>query len=280
MNNLSNQTYKELAIPYFKEVFAIIDEVLTQLNIPYYLIGVNAIALELLKDGIKPARGTKDIDFAIMIASVAELENVVENLSMKGFSTVKAPWTIYHNQFNTAIDLLPFGAIEENDTVRFHGKNLDLHVLGFKEVLEEAVSVTIEEKIAQIPPLHGMVILKLISWSDRPDERENDLYDILLIIQKYFEIKWDDIVTHHFDIFPEGELDPRLVACRVIGRKAAHILNKSPNLKNRLLKVLEENTFDLAQSRIAIRWAKVNDWTVSYATKLLLELKTGIEESV
>lgn len=65
----SNQSYKKLAIPYFKEVFEIIDEIMRKHEIPYYLIGVNAIALELLKEGIKPSRGTKDIDFAVMISS-------------------------------------------------------------------------------------------------------------------------------------------------------------------------------------------------------------------
>ena len=53
-----NQTYKELSIPYFKEVFNIIDEVLTQRGIPYYLVGASAIALELLQDGRKPSRGS------------------------------------------------------------------------------------------------------------------------------------------------------------------------------------------------------------------------------
>ncbi|MBU0489996.1 MAG: hypothetical protein KKA07_08625 [Bacteroidetes bacterium] len=42
----SNQTYKELAIPYFKESFDCIDEVMQELQIPYYLIGVSAIDLE------------------------------------------------------------------------------------------------------------------------------------------------------------------------------------------------------------------------------------------
>ena len=85
--------------------------------------------------------------------------------------------------FKVAIDLLPFGEIEENYTVNFNERYTDLHVLGFSEVLEEAVQVEIEEKIANIPPLPGMVILKLIAWSDRPEERENDLSDILKIIQ-------------------------------------------------------------------------------------------------
>ncbi len=41
-----NQTYKDLAIPYFKEVFDIIDNVLVKEGIPYYLIGATAIVLE------------------------------------------------------------------------------------------------------------------------------------------------------------------------------------------------------------------------------------------
>ena len=57
--NTSGQTYKELAIPYFEEVFRIIDDVLSRKNIPYYLVGANAIALELLERGHKPSRGTK-----------------------------------------------------------------------------------------------------------------------------------------------------------------------------------------------------------------------------
>jgi len=131
-----NQTYKELAIPYFKEVFFIIDEVLIARHIPYYLVGVNAIALELLKDRIRPGRGTKDIDFAIMISSIDEFDNIVSDLEKQGFNKVKAPWTLYHSGFNVAVDLLPFGKIEENNTINFNERYLDLHVLGFKEVLE------------------------------------------------------------------------------------------------------------------------------------------------
>ena len=59
--NTSNQSYKELAIPYFGEVFESIDKVMHKHQISYYLIGASAIALELLKEGVKPNRGTKDI---------------------------------------------------------------------------------------------------------------------------------------------------------------------------------------------------------------------------
>ena len=206
MNSL-NQTYKELAIPHFKEVFDIIDEIMIHHEIPYYLIGVSAIALELLKNGIKPSRGTKDIDFAIMISSINEYENLSASLVKEGFNNVKAPWTFYSDKFNVAIDLLPFGDIEEQDTVQFNERYSDLHVLGFKEVLENPEKIQIEEKIVNIPPLPGMVVLKLIAWSDRPEERENDLTDILRIIEHYFEHNFDEIVEFHHDTFPEDSFD-------------------------------------------------------------------------
>jgi predicted nucleotidyltransferase len=156
--NTSNQTYKELAIPYFKESFDCIDEVMRELNIPYYLIGVSAIALELLKQGIKPSRGTKDIDFAVMISGIHEYENIKSALETKGFNKISAPWTFYSVQYKVAIDILPFGEIEEHYTHNFNERYTDLHLLGFREVMEEAITVQIEDKIANIPPLPGMDI--------------------------------------------------------------------------------------------------------------------------
>lgn len=81
--NTSNQTYKELSTPFFKETFDCIDEIMKEHQIPYYLIGANAIALELLKHGIKPSRGTRDIDFAIMISNTDEYEKISKDLESK-----------------------------------------------------------------------------------------------------------------------------------------------------------------------------------------------------
>ncbi len=65
-----------------------------------------------------------------------------------------------------------------------------------------------------------MIILKLIAWSDRPEERTDDLPDILKIIEHYFNLEYDEIVEFHYDTFPEDEIDQLLVAAEVLGRKA------------------------------------------------------------
>ena len=125
-----------------------------------------------------------------------------------------------------------------------------------------------------------MVILKLVAWSDRPEERDNDPFDILYIITKYFDLEFDEITTYHFDTFPEGELDQLLVASRVLGRRAAEMLKHSTKLEQRILSILESNPIDPAKSSIAKQWAQQKDWDLQYAGSLLSELKRGIEETL
>ncbi len=278
--NTSSQTYKELAIPYFKETFDCIDEVMQELEIPYYLIGVSAIALELLKQGIKPSRGTKDIDFAVMISSINEYKNISAALEIRGFKKVSAPWTFYSDTYKVAIDLLPFGEIEENYTVNFNERYTDLHVLGFREVMEEAVPVQIEEKIANIPPLPGMVILKLIAWSDRPEERENDLSDILKIIQHYYELAWDEILEKHNDTLENDPFDQRIIAAEVLGRHSRLFLKKSETISARVLEVLDNNLQDASKSAIAKEWARKLDTDIEYTFAMLNAFQKGITHEI
>lgn len=275
----SNQTYKELSIPYFKEVFDCIDKVMIKRNIPYYLIGASAIALELLKSGIKPNRGTKDIDFAIMLSSKQEFELIVQELSNYGFNKVEAPWTLYNEKFNTVVDLLPFGEIEEQYTVNFNQRHTFLHVLGFSEVLQDTETIQIEEKSIQIPSLEGMVILKLVAWSDRPEDRNSDLFDILRIIEHYFEFNFDEITEKHHDTFTElQEFDRYKIASRVLGRNSRKFLEKSEVLKERIFSTLKSNTINAKSSSIAKHWAIKKDWNLEYAVTILEEFKKGLQD--
>jgi len=274
----SNQSYKELAIPYFKEVFEILEKIMKRHKIPYYLIGVNAIALQLLRKNIKPSRGTKDIDFAIMISSTEEYQTIITDLESKGFTKVQAPWTFYNKAFNAVIDVLPFGEIEEEFTLNFNKRTIDLHVLGLKEVLADAREIFIDEKVVQIPPLQGMVILKLISWSDRPEERDQDPGDILRIIQHYFDFNYDEILENHNDIFPEEELDELKISARVLGRNARKYLQSSKKLEERVLNILTKHTSSPQNSDFLKKWAVLKDWDLAYAGEILTEFKTGITE--
>ncbi|TXD83638.1 hypothetical protein ESY86_08845 [Subsaximicrobium wynnwilliamsii] len=241
----------------------------------------SAVALELLKGGIKPSRGTKDIDFAIMVSSIQEFESIVKELSNYGFNKVEAPWTLYNDKFNIVIDLMPFGEIEEKFTVNFNERYTDLHVLGFSEVLEKPETVQIEEKSLQIPSLAGMVILKLIAWSDRPEDRDNDLYDVLRIIEHYFDLNYDNILEHHNDTFTEVEIFDQLkISARVLGRNSSEFLNVSEAIKERILNTINDNVDDAENSAIAKEWVKNKDWDLEYAVQLLKEFRAGLMDNL
>lgn len=277
----SNQSYKKLTIPYFKEVFDIIDEVLTAHDIPYYLIGVNAISLELLKKGTKPARGTKDIDFAIMVSALDEYEEISKSIQNRGFRKLEAAWRFYHKEFDIVVDLLPFGEIEESETIGFNDRTTDLHVLGFKEVMEEPSEVDIGETRVRIPPLPGMVVLKLVAWSDRPEVRNNDLYDILRIIEHYNDLEYENNMKQHHDVIEKmEEFDELRFSSRVIGRKIKTYLDKSTSLKERIESILAKNTADASTSEIARNWARDKGWDLDYCVTLLNDFKAGISEGV
>ncbi|HZJ79725.1 MAG TPA: nucleotidyl transferase AbiEii/AbiGii toxin family protein [Dysgonamonadaceae bacterium] len=277
--NTSNQTYKELSTPYFKETFDCIDEIMNLHKTPFYLIGANAIALELLKEGIKPTRGTRDIDFAVMVSNMDDYEKICQDVIKKGYNRVDENYRFYSEKRNIVIDIQPFGQIEEQYSDSFIERKIDLHLLGFKEVLEESEQVYIEEKIANIPPLPGMIILKLIAWDDRPEYRENDLADILKIIQNYYDIKFNEIVEHHYDTFPEDDniaIDQLLVGAEVIGRKAKLFLDKSNELSVRTHQILKQNLQSPTQSLIAKDWAPKLNKDIEYAFSVLKAFRKGL----
>lgn len=276
----SNQCYKELAIPYFKEVFDIIDKVMTEADAPYYLVGASAVALQLLQQNIKPPRGTKDIDFAVMLSSITEYDAIVEGLIENGFSEVKGvPHRLYHREYDAAVDILPFGEIEEDSTVRFVERNTELHVLGFREVLESPNETQIEQISVKVPTLPGMVVLKLIAWGDRPDQRDNDLADVLVVLDNFFDLEYDDIVENHHDTFPvEGEFDRLKIAAKVLGRKVQEILAKNPKVQDRIKELLNENLTDVEQSSIAKEWARLKGCEVKYSIELLQAFHEGLTE--
>ncbi|NVJ63032.1 MAG: nucleotidyltransferase [Flavobacteriaceae bacterium] len=272
----SNLSFKDLATPHFAAVFNHIDEVMTEHGVPYYLIGATAIALEFLESGRKAPRGTKDIDFAMMVPSLQIHESIVASLMERGFRKAKAPWTLYFEVENIAIDLLPFGEIEENDTVDFNERYSDLHVLGFKEVLEGAKSIIIEEKVAKIPSLEGMVLLKLIAYSDRPEERENDIDDILRIIEIYYDQEWEQITESHFDLLDVEELDELKVAAEVLGRNSRVHLSKNKKLEERILSIVNNELEGNEESRLVKEWAQKLEKDTVYVKEIIAHFKNGL----
>jgi hypothetical protein len=77
-------------------------------------------------------------------------------------------------------------------------------------------------------------------------QRGNDFYDILRIIEHYFDLNFDEIVERHFDTFPDiDKLDQLKISARVLGRKAGKFLSVSKAINDRILKTINENVVNV-----------------------------------
>ena len=238
MSNIS-KTYKELASPYFSEVFSLIEKSCREKNIPVYLIGAHAKIIQFLKMDIKPARGTGDIDFAIMVPDITNYENFLDSLINNGFRKTSEPYRIIHEETNTMVDILPFGNIEENYTIKFTDRKTELSVLGMDEVLNNAVQVYHESYNVRVPPLVGILLLKLISFSEKPD-RKKDLDDIFEIIKNYFEVSSDIFYKNHLDIVESLNQDNFMqeAGAFMIGKDMGKILRENNFLKETIQRTI------------------------------------------
>lgn len=232
--------FKELT-PWFKEVFTLIDMVCKSFNVPLYLIGAQARHFHLAEQGIRPGRGTGDIDFAIMLPDIGTYNDLLDSLLQKGFRKVTEPYRIIYDPTNTVVDLLPFGEIEEQGTVKFTDRKTEMSVVGLREVLRDPSPLKLDdETIVQVTPLEGIIILKLISFDEKP-ERTKDLDDIHDVLIHYFELN----DNRFYEILPDimGELKEENFSLEagawLVGHDIGKLLSDHRSLHNHILKILE-----------------------------------------
>lgn len=241
MKNSSQKTFKELSLPYFKEVFELIDKICSQYGIQFYLIGAQARDIHLLESNIAPARGTMDIDFAIMFPDMATFNEVKTSMEKVGFEKTNQPYRMFYNKTNTVIDILPFGQIEQEGTVKFTEREVEISVVGFSEVNDSVEEIEIEGVSLKVAPLAGIFLLKLISWNERPVERAKDFDDIKFIMQHYFTLYQNRFYQDHLDCLDEIPTDnfQLLAGARLLGRDMSSIINRSGSLKIIITEIID-----------------------------------------
>lgn len=279
MTDTSKKTYRELSWPYFKEAFLILDLVCNELGIEYYLIGAQARNYHLLESGIEPSRGTMDIDFAVMLPEMESYDKMKNLLISKGFRKVREPYRLIHDQSDTVIDLLPFGEIEEEGTVKFTDRITELSVIGMKEVNEYTIAVDLEGITIKVSPLEGIVILKLIAYSEKP-ERRKDLDDISEILTNYFDINDTRFYEEHMDVLDELQDEDFIIlaGARLMGRDMKKILSVSEKLSKQIETIinneLQEKTGGITQYFLSQNYFK--DYNL--IKNIFLQLLKGIKE--
>ncbi len=278
----SNQTYKDYSFQYHGEVYSILEQVFSKYGIAYYLIGANARDVHLYKRGIKPTRGTADIDFAIMVPDFDVYNKLFEELCTVGFRKVREPYRLLFDKTNTVLDLMPYGEIEEAHTVNFTDRDLSLSALGFKEVGEHIQDVEISEEGYVIPvtPIEGIFILKLISWKDKPSFRTKDLDDLSFLLQHASDMYEEEAYIDHPELFEDEYFEMQTAAAKIIGKKMAPILARNNLLYDTVIEILEHGVQDDGKAKNPeLNVAQNLDITIEKAKTILTYLLNGINET-
>lgn len=278
MGNSSRIKLSSLNQEGLPDVIQTLETVFQACEVDFYVIGALARDTWLGQENIK-TRTTKDVDLAVFVSNLEQYETIrtklIEDHNFRAISTNDYALL---TPFGYPVDLLPFGSIEIDDAVELEGEQATkVHVNGFKEVYQEGVTpVTFEEgfnfKVASLP---SIVLLKLISFDDRPEHRTRDIRDIGLILAHYFDIESMLIYEKHNDLFAGEEIELIEIAATVIGRELRPILSQNQSLKNRFISIL--NISEKHHQRIPELLAQNHTFTIDEATALLQRIKNGIQ---
>jgi predicted nucleotidyltransferase len=145
--------------------------------------------------GQRVRRATKDVDFAVALASWAAFEQLqarlvrdhgfVDDPSQKQRLTFRAEG----DGAGTTIDLVPFGEdLQVNRKALLWPPEMDVYmtVSGFEEALGSAQLVELEEGLqVKVASLAGLTILKLFAWGDRRLRDNKDAVDLQTLMRSY-----------------------------------------------------------------------------------------------
>lgn len=277
--------YKQIRLePQMAEMLDAIGQALDLFGIDYYLIG--AVARDVWMSGIHkktPRKTTGDIDFAVLINDKGVYEKLREHLIEKAdFEPSHENAFVLIWKDKTQVDLLPFGAIEdENRKVTVTGTGFTtVDVPGFSEVYEEGLPQMelAERHQFKCCTLPGIVLLKLIAWEDRPEVRRDDIIDISDILHHFFDMYDEEIWSNHSDLFDTENENLKWIAARVMGREMKKIAQRNIQLYERIQNILETNATDVQNSRMAEIMVAYFENTVEENRQLIEQIKKGFTE--
>lgn len=228
------------------EMLQEMEVVFSKFGIEYYLAGAFARDVQFqTKNPESFIRKTDDIDLAVCISHEEKYNEVMEALVATGSFTRDEKEIIkLHYRLGKEVDLIPFGEIE-NQKREVHltkPKAFTLQIPGFAEAFPFIETIKSGKLVLNTCPVEGLVMLKLISWDDRP-HRTHDLDDIDKIVDAYFDWNANEIYEFHNNIFDkyEGTEDAMwqsVIAAHIIGRKMKPMLANSLKLLARVVKIL------------------------------------------
>lgn len=205
-------------------VLSAVNRTAQNLDIPFYVVGAAARDF-ILQNGhnIPTPRATHDVDIGVCVSSWDKFTSLIERLLTDEHFSKTA---IEHRfdsptQPKTLVDILPFGPIESSTrNILWQQDNREMNMVGFTEAFVMAIDVKIIESppiVIKMVSMAGLALLKLLSWNDKPLERDRDAKDFRVIMYHYLETQSEEYL---YDSYPDiaGDGDYERISARSLGR--------------------------------------------------------------
>ncbi len=280
---MSNLLYNALQNSHLKDIIHDLQKAASELEIVFFGVGALARNTWYIANN-EQARGTKDVDFGVYVPStgiyIQLREKLVEDYSYRKVSTnafrLISPYGI-------PLDLLPFGQIkEDNETTREGAAILSINLEGFSEVYTHGLTIVeIENDKIQVCSIPSVILLKLIAYDDRPENRPKDPLDIDSIMKHYPSIEMEFIWAEYTFLYEEdrGDLSSEEIGIKVLGYEISKIIHENKKLINRTLNILTRAiNLDSKLAQQMIQDAEKE--TIESKSKILKTLKEGIQEGL
>lgn len=265
-------------------IYSEISSIAARLKIDILVVGASARDIVLQHGyGIKPILATKDIDFAIRVATWDEFNNLKQGLIETG--NYQADNKIAHRLLflgKTPIDIIPFGELVGEDyQLSWPPKHdINMNMRGYNEAHASAINVRLSEKpileLKVVAPA-AYVALKLITWSDRADKTNKDALDIALLMRTYMDMNnVQRLLNEHADL-TQHDYDYRKAGARMLGRDIAKLSSEETrNFIRALLKkeIGEQKRYKLVESMSRGQYGYDFDECLA----LLESLNTGLDD--
>jgi predicted nucleotidyltransferase len=125
------------------------------------------------------------------------------------------------------VDLIPFRGVKSEDgTIEWPpSRDIVMNVAGFEEALASSIPNRIDENlIVRVASIPGLMLLKLVAWSDRGRETDKDAADIYRILTAYADAgNTNRLYENEMDLLEAVGFDMQLAGAELLGRDVAHL---------------------------------------------------------
>lgn len=147
---------------------------------PISLIGASALALQMEPQW----RRTLDLDLTIAL-SIGEYPGAISG--SKHWTPEPGNPIRWSSERGTRIDLIPAGPEDiRRGSVVWPGGTREMSLIGFRHAFERGIPIKeVDRPNVTVAPVPIVALLKIVSYQDRPTERERDLQDLAYILDRY-----------------------------------------------------------------------------------------------